>query len=101
MTGAFGQAAGTFACTSSSSTHGGFLHWTETVSSLRSPTWSQSFVATATMVQGTAWPTVQAGMTVDFEYSCVAPGWTTPLNTCSPLTVTTMVSASSEQFRTV
>src|SRR4029079_5775770 len=100
-TASFGQASVLFACTSTSSTHGGFLHWTLTVSSFWSPTWSQSLVATARTTNGTCWPAVHCGIRTSCVKFCVTPAATTPLNAWTPATVTTIVSLSIEQFFTV
>ena len=85
-----GQAAVLFAW-AEMSTHGGFLHCTETTCCLTS-FGGQSPEAVATTVQSEDWPAVQAGMTVLFEYGWVSFGWSSALNTCSPLTVTTIGS---------
>src|SRR5262245_2859440 len=99
ITSSFGQAACLFAC-AVTSTHGGFLHATETDVSFTS-FGGQSPEAVATTAHETDWPAEQAGITVAFDHGWVAPGLTRRLSTCSPFTVTTIVSGSVEQFLTV
>src|SRR5262245_40330621 len=99
MTASFGHAAALLAW-AVTVTHGGFLQRTETTCSAFA-TGGQSPVAVAWTVKFTELPAEHCGITVFFEYCAVAPGSTTWLKTCSPLTVTTIVSGSSEQFLTL
>src|SRR5678810_874685 len=96
MTASFGHAASLLAW-AVTETHGGFLQATDTVCSAFA-TGGQSPEAVAWTTKSTELPAVHCGITVFFEYCAVTPGWTSWLNTWSPLTVTAIVSGSSEQF---